>query len=129
MSIFRQLFNAPPAIDVREVTTDATPFVVGSIDVSEGETVLVYVKGSCHNDADITKSASFVAMRTIYRAAAGNVTALHDQHDIANYAADGFAPDITIVPNTGTQRVDVTITGVAATTINWKVRIEHVSVS
>jgi len=112
----------------RVTTTDATPTVGYSIPLGEQRqsfgTFRVTAVGSTWSEM-----ATFKIEAGFRRASGGNVTRIGNpqiatQNDWSN--PPSTKPDCDVVANTGTQSIDVQVTGRAATTINWFIEIESV---
>lgn len=117
-----------PAIAYQRIanlqTTDDTPTVPdgGSVDVAEGDTVYVkaIVTGAIN---DLSAALTAVVQGGYRRATGGNVTLIGSLDSVLNEDS-GSSPTVTLTANTSDQTVDVTITGVAAETWNWRVKLE-----
>lgn len=98
-------------------TTDATPTLMGSIPVTEGEVRKILVEVVAIK-SDSSKTPSFGKCGTFRRAPAGNIVRVGK---IENFCTekDGTGWDVELIANTGTQSIDIEVTGEAGTTINW----------
>lgn len=109
-------------------TADATPTVGYSI--SLGETRQSF--GTFRITAvlpDRSMMSTFKVEAGFRRATGGNVTRIAFPQIATQTDWTGGVstrPSVDVVANTGTQSIDVTLTGKAATTINWYIEIESV---
>lgn len=106
-------------------TTDATPSNIASIAVDEG--VGVAIEGFIYgHKADGTAMLWGGFVGGFRRQAGGNVVAVDSP--VLNQGEDfSGSPSYNLVANTGDQSVKIQVTGLAATTINWKVRYEAIA--
>lgn len=105
------------------VTTDATPATAYSIPLGENRVTSLTVTITAVNST-FTASQRTTSSTSFYRATGGNVTraAAVLTQSSGNFA--GAQPLLDIAANTGTQSIDVKVTGKAATTISWYILIE-----
>lgn len=115
-------------------TSNATPAVVGSVSVAEGEvwSIEATVIG---RKSDGTDRSISVLRGLFYRNTAGNVTQQGVTQIVLEEKSDstwgtGTPPVMAdLIANTSAQSVDVQVAGKAATSINWKVQIRGMKVS
>ena len=112
-------FNVAPALSVPFQTTDATPVVAAYFDATqyplealffEVKVVAVFADGS--------KGSTFWRQSAFRSAADGTLTQIGSTRTIGTDNIDGSGPAACTVAASGKQ-IQVTVTGVAATTINW----------
>lgn len=96
-------------------TTNATPFVLVSVPLNELESVTVTgtLVGS---SADHTDSVGGTYSIVARRATGGNITIVGSA---TNNVQSTSTATFSVAVNTSTQAVELTITGIAATTYNW----------
>lgn len=111
-------FNVAPALSVPFQTTDATPVVAAEFDATqyklqafffEVKVVAVYSDGSL--GATYWRQAAFRSSST------GAVTQIGSTRTVVTDNEDTAGMDISVAASGN--KVQVTVTGVAATTINW----------
>ena len=111
-------FNVAPALSVPFQTTDATPIVAAEFDAAqyplecfffEVKVVAVYSDGS--------KGASYWRQACFRSAADGTLTQIGATRTVVTDNEDTAGMDVTVAAST--TKAQVTVTGVAATTINW----------
>ncbi len=111
-------FNVAPALSVPFQTTDATPVVAAYFDATqypldafffEVKVVAVYSDGS--------KMATYWRQAAFRASASGAVTQVGSTRTVVTDNEDTSSMDVTVAAS-GNQ-IQVTVTGVAATTINW----------
>lgn len=109
-------------------TTDATPLVIYShpVEVLSGVNISVSVVGL---KSDATEMIRAIVNSGFRRQAAGNVTEVGADTAIASDEDSAGTPTVTLIANTSSQTVDVTLTGEAAKTIRWEVVVEYLHVS
>jgi len=105
-------------------TSDATITDIATIDVAEGDVFQVeaYVLG---RKSDGTDRAIYHLEGCFYRNAAGNVTQQGATTVITSLESN-VAWNCTLNADAGNQTIDVRVTGVAATTINWKAIVKYI---
>jgi hypothetical protein len=109
----------------RVVTTNATPATAFSISLGSGRHSfgtfrIIAVK------SDLTEMSTFYTQAAFRRPPGGNVTAVGTPKiDIMTdwSTPSGTRPMVSFAANTGTQSIDIVVTGRAATTINWYLEI------
>lgn len=122
LSVNRLLAGAPRSVTQAQ-TVDATLTVVASLPIPVDTCAAIELHWVGRR-ADSLAIARRESRLTVYRLSTGNVTQLGSTNDLlATAKTDGTwgAPDFAL--NTGTQAVDVRVTGKAATIINWSVEI------
>jgi hypothetical protein len=97
-------------------TSNATPTVVGSIPVAEGEVYTVEATISARQSTGANRG-SWKLMGSFYRNTAGNVTANGLAAEVYGQVSDTYSVDL--VANTVNQTIDIQVTGKAATSVNW----------
>ena len=111
-------FNVAPALGVPFQTLDATPVVAAEFDATqypleafffEVKVVAVYSDGS--------KMANYWLQGAFRASATGAVTQVGSTASVVTAEEDTAGMDCTVAAS-GT-KIQVTVTGVAATTINW----------
>lgn len=102
-------------------TTDATPATPFSLVVAENSTVCFEAKVLA-KEANGMRACYFLR-GGFYRNASGNVTQIGSTHATENET--DAALDATLAATTGTQTIDVVVTGKAATTIVWDVVVNY----
>lgn len=113
---------------VSSQTTNATPAVVYSIPLGQ----LRATSAEAHAtviQSDFSKAGSVFCEGVFRRASGGNITRASANNgnatpllrSIGDFA--GQMPSIDLVANVGTQSIDVTVIGKAATTLNWHIEI------
>tara|TARA_R110000751_G_scaffold16347_1_gene51786 strand:- start:2289 stop:5060 length:2772 start_codon:yes stop_codon:yes gene_type:complete len=101
------------------VTVDATPTVIWSLSVAEGEDLDVAISVRAAEDVDVPgERASYSKRATLYRAVSGDVT-LVGNDDLASDRESTGTMDCVIEVNTTTQGARVKVTGVSGKTIKW----------
>lgn len=110
-----------PELILPGVTTDATAsVVVGAIPVYEGETLTIEATVDAAEDRDVTgEAASYRLVGKFYHDVAGNVTIVGAVQDAITPIETTAGMAASLVANTTDQTVEVQVTGVAASTINW----------
>lgn len=103
-------------------TTDATPTVAYSIPLGQQRASFLEVKAiAIQSDFSATESMSLQC--GFRRASGGNVVKATPANNKGFYNSNGdFSgthPSLDLVANTGTQSIDLQVTGKSATTINW----------
>ena len=103
-------------------TTDATLTTVVALAIAETETWLV--KANVVADiADQSAGLGVVMWGVFRRATAGDVTLVGSLQGTVQEDS-GAAPTFALTVDTGTQSVDVNVTGVAAEVWNWTITLE-----
>lgn len=102
-------------------TTDATPTIANSLAVVENSTVCFEAKVLAKEANGIR--ACFWLKGCFYRNASGNVTQVGATETFE--VETDAALDATLAATTGTQTIDVNVTGKAATTVLWDVVINY----
>lgn len=111
-------FNVAPALSVPFQTTDATPVVAAEFDATqypleafffEVKVVAVYADGS--------KGGTYWRQAAFRSSANGTLTQIGSTRSVVTDNEDTAGMDVSVAPST--TKVQVTVTGVAATTINW----------
>ena len=108
-------------------TTNATPTVVATVPVSTNQAVTVTV-GFTGVKTTYVDTLGGQVVGTFSRAAGNIARASTPLISTINSLALATA-GISLVANTGTQTVDITLTGVAATTIKWSYQITSIYAS
>ncbi len=107
-------------------TTNATPAIAYSVPLGQGRASFIQAKAIAVQ-SDFSHTQSLDIQAGFRRASGGNVTKSTPANNrgflISSGDFSGASPDIDIVANTGTQSIDVTVTGKAATTINWYIEL------
>lgn len=108
-----------PVMAFDGVTADATPTVIWSLPVFEGEELDIAISVRAREAVDSpSERASYSKRATVYRDVGGDVT-LVGVDDLATDRETTGTMDCTIDVDTGTQLLRVKVTGVAATDIEW----------
>lgn len=122
-------FNVAPALSVPFQTTDATPVVGAYFDATpypecafffEVKIIAVYADGSAASNYWL--QAAFRSDASGVLTQVGSTTVVATQEDTAGMAATvaiGSPVDSGSGTGTDDNQIQVTVTGVAATTINW----------
>lgn len=98
-------------------TTDATQTTLASISVPADKITTVRMTILANKAATADKNR-YIVEGTFYRNGSGNVTQLGDLISLdTNESATAW--DATMVANTGTQAIDIKVTGANATTVVW----------
>lgn len=97
-------------------TVNATPVVMGSIPMTEGEVRKILVEVVAIK-SDSSKTPSFGKCGTFRRAPAGDVERVGKIENLCT-EKDGTSWTVELIANTVTQSIDIKVTGEAAT-INW----------
>lgn len=115
----------PDAYNATEQTTDATATVVKSIPLCAGDAVYIEVVARAVK-SDLSSDANYRYAGLFYRTASGNVTQAGSTTAIATdiETGGGVTWTLTMIANTTDQTVDITVTGEAATTIDWYVFVD-----
>lgn len=103
-------------------TTDATVTDIVEIPLAEGKVISVDVD-VIGRKSDGTDRAGYRITGTLYRNTSGNVI-LEGQTSYGSHESSA-AWDVDIAADTTEQAVDVRVTGVAATTINWDAVVRY----
>ena len=112
-------FNVAPALSVPFQTTDATPVVAAYFDAApykecafffEVKIVAVYADGSA--------GANYWLQAAFRTNAAGALTQIGSTASVVTAEEDTAGMDVSVAVGS-TSQIQVTVTGVAATTINW----------
>lgn len=112
------LFNVAPALSVPFQTADATPIVAAEFDATqypldafwfEVKVVALYSDGS--------KAAAYWLAGLFRSSATGAVTQVGATASVISAIEDTGSMDCTVAASGN--KIQVTVTGVAATTINW----------
>lgn len=98
-------------------TINATPVNIADIAISEGEVISIEIDVVA-NKSDSSARAVYKKSALFYRAPSGNVTQQGSTNVISEIESDA-SWDCVFVANTGTQTIDVQVTGISAT-INWQ---------
>lgn len=115
------VIGSEPRVGVLATTVDATVTIVLSAPCAAG-TVNRFLVRWVGRKSDGTQVGYREVIFVIYRLAGGNVTQLGSLVSlIATALTDGTWGTPDFVLNTGTQAVDIRVTGKAATNINWYV--------
>lgn len=117
----------PPVIQINTSTSNATPTVAYSVPLSTAQAV--YIDINYINTTAAHTNAMSGEVKGLFYRAAGNITqggSLVSQ--VINTLALSTAT-VTIVANTSTQKADITITGIAATTVNWTLSVAIIYVT
>lgn len=107
-------------------TTNATPFDIVSIPLAEGETIAVEATVVCQQD-DESDRAYYKVLGCFYRQTAGNVTE-QGTNDLVGSEESDTDWDVNWVADTGTQSVDLQVTGEGLQNINWKAIVRYLIV-
>ena len=108
-------------------TTDATVTDIATIDVEEGDVFEVQVK-VLGRKSDGTDRALYNLEGLFYRNTAGNVTQEGAISSITTIESD-INWNCNLVADTVNQTIDIQVTGVAATTINWKAMVKYIKLN
>lgn len=111
-------FNTAPALGVPFTTADATPVVAAELDMAHRplESIFFEVK-VIGVYADGSKMGTYWRQAAFRAAADGTVTQVGSTRSVVTDNEDTAGMDVTVAAS-GT-KIQVTVTGVAATTINW----------
>lgn len=101
-------------------TTDANPTTIASIAVAEGEAWFVEAR-IVGRESDGSNRAIYTLRGLFYRNTSGNVTQQGSTDKTPVPIESNAAWDADLVANTGTQAIDIKVTG--ANTVDWKVDI------
>lgn len=108
-------------------TTNATVTVGYTIPIATNKAAYTRVEFVANNTA-YTNAVGGVAQAVFFRAS-GNLsrTSTPDSQGLISTLLSNFAitPRVNIVANTANQSIEVRVTGVAATTINWHLEITN----
>ncbi|WP_165791767.1 LamG domain-containing protein [Thalassospira marina] len=109
----------PPEITYSGVTVDATPTVIWSLSVAEGEELDITISVRAAEDTDIPgERASYSKRATVYRSVNEDVM-LVGIDDLASDRESTGTMDCVIDVNTTTQCARIKVTGVSDKTIKW----------
>lgn len=98
-------------------TTDATPTVIGSISLNQGEmAVVIALVGGFRSD--YSESIGGLVTGTFRRGTGGNVVLVGALFSSLGEDFSG-SPIFTLAANTSSQAIELKVTGEAAKTINW----------
>ncbi len=116
----------PPKLILTGTTPDATgALVVGSIPISENESATITLTVRASNAVEAargTDNAAYVIIANVFRAIGGNVT-LQGQTAVSTIEnTAGMA--CVVAANTTPQTIEVQVTGVASTVIEWVTTVE-----
>lgn len=107
-------------------TTDDTPTVAYSIPLGQLRASFIQAKAIAIQ-SDFSHLQALDIQSGFRRATGGNVTkatsGTNVGFSITNGDFTGTRPSINLVANTGTQTIDVEVTGKAATIINWHIEL------
>lgn len=106
-------------------TTDATPTVpsgASSPVIAEGKAAIVKVK-ALGRRSDLSAALGIEVWVIVRRASAGNVTIVGSQQPATAQEDSASTPAFNLVANTGTQKIDAQVTGVAGQTWDWQIDI------
>lgn len=133
MSYYRQKQDAADTrrnvrVIPKVTTTDATPTTAFSIALGQQRPTYVQVRATVIQ-SDFSKAGGLEAVGAFRRASGGNVTrasgsgglSLPLLRSINDFV--GLSPSMNLTANTGTQSVDVVVTGLSGTTLNWHLEI------
>ena len=105
------------------VTTDATPTVIGSIPVAEGENYLLNVRIRCNKyQKEATNRATYIIKQSVRRNIGYNVVAEADPYKLLDESVAGM--DAVVESNTTSQTANLKVTGSSATRIVWNATVE-----
>ena len=115
-------YDKAPTVGVFS-TTDATPYVYGSISTTTGETqvLTITVRGT---DAS-THDVMWKRVTLCYKNVAGTVTFVGGMDSTIGYDTGAATWAIDVAPAVSPTYIAVTITGEAAKTINWVVTVKR----
>lgn len=105
-------------------TTDATQTTIGSISVTNGTSLYFTVKG--HGRENVTGDTKGSKIEGIISNTSGTTVLVGSLHIIDIDTAGATTWDITAEANDGTDALDIKVTGEAAHTIDWKLRVETI---
>lgn len=108
-------------------TTDATITDITTVSVAEGEVFLVEAQ-VIGRKSDGSQLALYHREGLFYRNTGGDVTQQGSITSLAEVESDA-SWDCTLNADTTNQTIDVRVTGVADTTINWKCVIKYMKVT
>jgi hypothetical protein len=108
-------------------TADATVTDIATVAVAEGD-LWVVTATVIGRQSDGSNRALYTLQGCFYRNVAGNVTQTGSTIVITSIESNA-AWDCTLNADTVAQTVDVRVTGVAATTIDWKCKLEYMRVT
>lgn len=111
-------------------TTDATPTDIAKIPLTE-ETVLGVIIHVIAREVatSSTEHGHWVKQALFYRDLSGNVTLQGTVQTIGTDVETTGTMDVTLEADTTAQTADVKVTGVAATNLEWRVKIETIRIS
>jgi len=107
-------------------TTNATPTVAYSVPLAQQRASFIQAKCIAVK-SDFSAAQAIDIQAGFRRASGGNVIkatpANNKGFEVSNGDFSGIPPSIDLVANTGSQTIDVQITGKVATTINWYIEL------
>lgn len=109
-----------PTIEKKTNTTNATPSVVYSVPVPQNSAYVVIVRLLVYR-ADYSSARGGTTIGVFVRGA-GNIAQSGTLVNQLSGLLTGAT--VTMTANTGTQRADITVTGIAATNLNWNLSID-----
>lgn len=109
-----------PALVWDGVTTDDYPTVIGRVHVSEGESLQVSIDVQAIDYVAAQTEGASYTLRARVRRAYGGLTVLVG--NVFKITLDETSPalDATLAVNTGTNTIDIVVTGKAATRLRWR---------
>ncbi|KKN24764.1 hypothetical protein LCGC14_0891490, partial [marine sediment metagenome] len=105
-------------------TTDATQTTIVSISVTSGTSLYFTIKG--HGRENATGDTKGSKIEGIIENTGGTTVLVGSLHIIDIDTAGAATWDITAEANDGTDALDIKVTGEAAHTIDWKLRVETI---
>lgn len=104
-------------------TTNAVQQTAVQIDVPASTAWYIKVRAVAYQ-SDFSKSASYEEEACFRRASAGNVIRASANGGVSKPILSALGdfiilPDLDVVANTSSQTIDIKVTGIASTTINW----------
>ncbi len=107
-------------------TADANPTAIATFAMSASSSINIYVNITAAED-DFSGAGGWIEQGTFRRAAAGGPVAIGETELISSEDFAGGDPDVNLVIVGNT--VEVQVTGIAATVINWKADITTIVIS
>jgi hypothetical protein len=102
------------------VTTNATPTVALRLPMDKGEKGLWTIRARANQYADGAAYAAYLRVVDTYRPGEGNIAVRGSVSTLGTDIESTGTMDIAIAANTTTQTLDVTVTGLAATNLEWE---------
>lgn len=118
-------------VQTGDQTLDATPYVLYSQDLANNKMIRMEARYNCIKDGDYSQIATGKIIQTFTRTTGGGLvstSANQDQAEIGN-SSDNMptSPLLQLIANPSANTVDVTVTGLASTTLNWEIIVSTYS--